>query len=179
MLEDGFEIAGVTSEDLEQFENEGYSDEDALELAKGLLIEAVPCLSSIYNNLSTYHQKMAKYAVLEMAHYLKLEFSNFAQSTSPFQSETIGSYTYSRLAQSVRDKQGTGVHNFDRAVDTLSDLCVDANSGSGSAASTSEQVFKPGFENGNPTITSEPNWWSVGAHYTSFDRYPPHGKRYN
>lgn len=138
-------IEGVDVETLLTFEEEGYSDQDALDLAQGLLEDAVPCLSKIYADLPSADKKMAKYGVLEMAKYIKLDYLNFEAATSPFQSETLGSYTYNKMARSVLAQTATGVPGFDRAVTRLGALCnVDAEGGS---YSTSEQVFAPGYTN--------------------------------
>ena len=137
-------IGGLDPEALDDFESEGYSNEDALELASGLLYAAIPCLASIESTLTPAQSKIAKFAVLEMAKYIKIEFSAFDSALSPFQSETIGSWSYSKAASAVSAQQSTGVPGFDRAVELLGGLC---SADGGSVASvTSEQVFKPGFE---------------------------------
>lgn len=138
---------GVDPISLQSFEEEGYSDEDALDLAQSLLMEAIPCLGSVYEAFNTAQRKIVKYAVLEMAKYIKIDYFNFERSTSPFQSETIGSYTYSKMANSVRSSSATGVPGFDRAVAQFSHLCeLDGQTG-GAFSSSSEQVFTPGFGN--------------------------------
>lgn len=137
-------LDGVGPYEFTQFEEQGYSDEDALDLAQGLLMEAIPCLGTIYSAFSEAQRKTIKFAVLEMAKYIKIDYFNFERSTSPFQSETIGSYTYSKAAQSVRNGASTGIPAFDRAVSQFAELC---NADSGAFYSSSEQVIRPGFDN--------------------------------
>lgn len=136
---------GITPDVLQTFEDEGYSDEEVLLLAQGLLLEAIPCLNSIYEKFTDAQKLTIKFAVLEMAKYIKIDYFNFDRATSPFQSETIGSYTYSKMANNVRLNVHTGVPGFDRAVTQFAGLC-DVDGGIGAAQTTSEQVFKPGYD---------------------------------
>lgn len=161
-------IDGITPADLEEFEAEGYSDEDAIDLAQGLLEDAVPCLSNIYTDLSVADKKVAKFAILEMAKYIKIDYFNFERSTSPFSHETIGSYSYSKMVKSVAAMESTGVPAFDRAVVILGSLCDLEEGGiTGGAVATSEIVFAPGYddfisrrENGS----SATGWhWGLGS----------------
>lgn len=67
-------------------------------------------------------RQLATNAILEMADRLLLEQPFAEVSTRPFQSETIGSYTYSRVtATSVKVQNGskTGLFWWDVAVDEL------------------------------------------------------------
>lgn len=139
-------IEGVDVETLLAFEEEGYSDEDALALAQGLLVSAVPCLQTIYTDLPSETKTATKYAVLEMAKFIKTDYFNFERATSPFQSETIGSYTYNKMSSAIRKGEQTGVPGFDRAVDLLGPLCELETSGGAITHSTSEKVFKPGYD---------------------------------
>lgn len=136
-------IEGVDVNTFTSFEVEGYTDEEALVLAQGLLERAVPCLATIYPTLSAAERMVAKFAVLEMAKYIKIDYYHFERATSPFQSETIGSYTYNKMARSIQTSTETGVPGFDRAVSDLGALCEMA--GDGGSGATSEQVFKPGY----------------------------------
>lgn len=136
-------IEGVDLDSFEQFDAEGYSDEDVLVLAQGLLEDAVPCLKDIYAELSPALKKVAKFAVLEMATYLRNSHENFDAATSPFQSETLGSYSYNKLVRVVSSGENTGIPAFDRAKSLLGALCKVEG---GEASATSEQVFKPGYD---------------------------------
>lgn len=137
-------IEGVDVDSFQSFEDGGYSDEDALKLAQAHLEEAIPCLHSKYSSLTEAQKLSAKFAVLEMARYIQNTHEDFDRVTSPFQSETLGAYSYNKMAQAIRSQDKTGVPAFDSAVSLLSGLCAeDVDSGTGSS---SEQVFKPGYE---------------------------------
>ena len=58
---------GVSSFDLEEFESTGYSDLDALGMSRALLVDAIPCLNSIYQDFTDAQKSLVKYAILEMA----------------------------------------------------------------------------------------------------------------
>jgi hypothetical protein len=62
---------------------------------------------------------LAKYGILDMADSLYLSQPYKESTASPFQSETIGSYSYSRLTSSVKKGNATGVTWFDLAVSKL------------------------------------------------------------
>lgn len=140
-------IVGTTTTDLTTFESEGYSDTDSLALAQGLLEDAVPCLATLYPDMKESDKLLAKYAVLEMAKYIKIDYFNFERSTSPFQSETIGSYSYAKISSAVQMKALTGVPRFDSAVARFVSLCEDADTtGAGAISASSEEVFTHGYE---------------------------------
>lgn len=66
--------------------------------------------------------QLAKNAVLELADRLLLEQPYAEVTTRPFQSETIGSYTYSRATATtakIQNGQKTGLFWWDLAVDEL------------------------------------------------------------
>jgi len=63
--------------------------------------------------------RLAKYGILDMADKIYLSQPYKEASISPFQSETIGSYSYSRLTQAVKKGDSTGVMWFDMAVNKL------------------------------------------------------------
>lgn len=136
----------LTVDHLQEFDDHGYTEEEALDMSKGLLTLAVPCLERI-ENLSVSDKAIIKSAVFEMAKYIMVDYLNFEAATSPFQSETIGSYTYSKMMHSVKTQTSTGVPGFDRAVSYFEDLCASLFGGDGINQATSEQVFKPGFDN--------------------------------
>lgn len=138
-------IEGIEPSDLNSFEEEGYSDQDSLDLAQGLLVVAIPCLNTIYDKLTAIEKKTIRFAVLEMAKFIKIDFDNFERSTSPFQSETIGSYSYSKMMSSVKRGDDTGVPAFDRAVSQFASLCA-VDGLDGGAYISSEQVIKPGYD---------------------------------
>lgn len=66
--------------------------------------------------------KLARYAILEMADRLLLEQPFALIKANPFQSETMGSYSYSRSTQTAKTvAQGlkTGLFWWDTAIDEL------------------------------------------------------------
>ena len=136
----------ITPVELQDFENNGYSEEDALDLAKGLLLSAIPCLDTLLTSMSNLDKIAIKSAILEMAYYIKIDYYNFERSTSPFTSETIGSYTYSKMSTSIKGGVSTGVPAFDRAVAQFAGLCDVEGGAGGGSSSTSEIVVRPGFQ---------------------------------
>lgn len=75
--------------------------------------------------------QLAKYGILDMADKIYLSQPYQEASASPFQSETIGSYSYSKTVAAVRKGDNTGVMWFDLAANKLK------ASGSGIGASGS------------------------------------------
>lgn len=144
MSENPVSIEGISTEDLHRLEDEGYSDDEALVLSEGLLRDAIPCLDSIYPSFTDSQKATIKFAVLEMSIVLKSSFYNLEESNSPFSSESIGSYSYSKAQKQVQQNESTGVPAFDRAVDQFAYLC---NVDGGMISSKSEKVFQPGFHN--------------------------------
>jgi hypothetical protein len=63
--------------------------------------------------------KLVKYGIMDMADKIYLSQKYAEAAASPFQSESIGSYSYSKMTQAVKKKLGTGVMWFDLAVSKL------------------------------------------------------------
>src|SRR3954467_4057026 len=63
--------------------------------------------------------KLAKNGILDMADNIYLSQPYQEASASPYQSETIGSYSYSRSVKAVKKGDATGVMWFDLAVNKL------------------------------------------------------------
>src|SRR3954470_21512168 len=82
-------------------------------------------LFSIVTKLTAYPAdpdllKLAKYAIMEMADRLILEQPYASIKSGPFQTETIGSYSYSKVTQTSRTAQQglkTGLFWWDVAID--------------------------------------------------------------
>ena len=70
--------------------------------------------------LSTEDQQMVDFAVLSMADAIHLSAPYQAAQASPFNSESIGSYSYSKTATAIKKGLETGVMWFDTAVALLS-----------------------------------------------------------
>lgn len=81
--------------------------------------------------------KLAGYAILQMADRIYLEQPNAAVLSSPYQSETIGSYSYSKgsIASKAQDGISTGLFWWDLAMDQLATVL------SSTVSSGSVQVF--------------------------------------
>ena len=62
---------------------------------------------------------LAKYGILDMADKIYLSQPYKQTTNSPFQSETIGSYSYSKMSQATKKGDATGVMWFDLAVNKL------------------------------------------------------------
>lgn len=69
---------------------------------------------------TTAERSLAYNGILEMADKLYLSQPYAAALASPFQSESIGSYSYSKASGAVSKGQATGVVWFDLAVQKLS-----------------------------------------------------------
>lgn len=65
---------------------------------------------------------LAKYAIMDLANQIYLETPYDQIIAKPFSSESIGSYSYSKSAQSARRGDSTGSMWFDLAVEKLSSL---------------------------------------------------------
>lgn len=83
-------------------------------------------LFSVVTKLTEYPEdadsrKLAEYAILEMADRLLLEQPNAQILASPYQSETIGGYSYSKSSTAIKARTGqvTGLFWWDLAVDEL------------------------------------------------------------
>lgn len=62
---------------------------------------------------------LARYGILDMADKIYLSQPYQQTTNSPFQSETIGSYSYSKMSQATKKGDATGVMWFDLAVNKL------------------------------------------------------------
>lgn len=128
-------------EGFDQRKEVGYSDEEALRLSTDLFFMAT--------GLKTYptvpfELRMVNEAIYQMAWYLQESHENQEAMFSPFSSERIGSYSYSKMAKAVQDGDKTGVDWFDRAVEYFSDKNIHDG---GLFDVISEKVFPHGFEN--------------------------------
>lgn len=63
--------------------------------------------------------QLARYGILDMADKIYLSQPYQEASASPFQSETIGSYSYAKAVAAVKKGDSTGVMWFDLAVNKL------------------------------------------------------------
>jgi hypothetical protein len=63
--------------------------------------------------------RLAKYGILDMADNIYLSQPYQEALASPYQSETIGSYSYSKTVKAIKKGDATGVTWFDMAVNRL------------------------------------------------------------
>lgn len=136
---------------------EGFSDTAALQYAADLLTLATGLITTPTDPLAA---RLVTTAILDMAWYLQVHHDDREAEFSPFSSERIGSYSYSKMAAAAQSKTDTGVAGFDAAVAYLNGLTADAI-----FAMDTEWVFTKGFErgrvfcdldvNGNPILEIE------------------------
>lgn len=92
-----------------------------------LLFKLGTCLASP-DDLTDDQKQLVDFAVLSMADAIHLVAPYQTAIASPFNSETIGSYSYSKVAKAVQKGDDTGIAWFDMAIDQLS-VCEDIASG--------------------------------------------------
>ena len=100
--------------DLENY-REGPSDEDSLQHAADLFSMATG-ITQQEQLASPLERRIVKIAILEMAWALTTRHEDKEAEFSPFTSERIGSYSYSKMQTAVSQGDKTGVDSFDEAV---------------------------------------------------------------
>lgn len=96
--------------------------------------------------------KIIRWAVLDMAWSLLVKTENKTAMNSPFSSERIGSYSYSKALRQVQAGQGTGVEWFDVAVSLFL-----GEAGEGAVWVATEHVFEQPYRTDRPaTVLSDP-----------------------
>lgn len=98
--------------------HEPYTTDSALPQAL-LLFKLGTCLASP-DGLSATDLQLVDFAILSMADAVGLASKYASVAASPFSSETIGSYSYSKAARAVMRGEDTGVMWFDTAIKRLS-----------------------------------------------------------
>jgi len=106
--------------------------DNALQLATDLMSVATGLTTDPTDEVQL---RLMKSGIMDMAWYHLIQNENKDALYTPFSSERIGSYSYSKVAQSVARKESTGIDLFDAAVAMLKsdDLAV--------ASLTAETVF--------------------------------------
>lgn len=84
-----------------------------------LLFKLGTCLASL-DDLSSENKQLAQFAILAMADAIHLAQPYQSAVASPFSSESIGSYSYSKTAKAVAKREETNVMWFDLAISELS-----------------------------------------------------------
>ena len=101
-------------------------------------------------------QQLVKYAILSMADAIHLAQPYQTALASPFNSESIGSYSYSKTAKAVQDGKDTGIMWFDLAVRQLSVCEADSGDMRGGGIEVFENgaVYVTGNLSGNRAFLS-------------------------
>lgn len=142
------EIAGFTGRPLPSFP-ETYVNMSAIPQAL-LLFKIGTCIVDPAV-LTVDDQLLVDFAILAMADAIHLSAPYQAAMASPFNSETIGSYSYSKTAKAVQDGVETGIMWFDMAVSRLSQ-CDKVNGSfarGGVEVYENDGVFQQGRISGN------------------------------
>jgi len=144
------DLADFTGRPLASFP-QAYVENSALPQAL-LLFKLGTCLASP-DDLTDDQKQLVDFAILSMADAIHLVAPYQTVLASPFNSETIGSYSYSKMAKAVQMGLPTGVSWFDMAIADLS-VCGDVDpakigfGGGGIEMFENDGVFVPG-SNGN------------------------------
>lgn len=172
-----FDLSDFTGRPVESYTNTAYVDMSLLQAE--ILFKFATCLDE--NSWPTEPDKaqLAEFAVLSIADeiYLGQQYAELA--AAPFQSETIGSYSYSmprqtsrttvRVTEAVRAGLPTGISWFDLAVGQLG-VCAVLN-----VTHTSTRVFEddwPMVEIDGERVVLAPhdlNWYPIPAFYRGED----------
>jgi hypothetical protein len=104
-----------------------YSDQALLQAT--MLFKIGTCLAALPDNQT--EQDLARLAILSMADSIFLSQAYQKAAASPFSSESIGSYSYSKAASAVSKGGTTGIMWFDLAVQQMSVCGSLGNGGSG------------------------------------------------
>lgn len=105
--------------------------------------------------------QLAKYGIMDMADKIYFSQPYREAMASPYQSESIGSYSYSKTVQAVKKGDNTGVMWFDLAVNKLK------TSSSSSVASGSIQ----GMEWDGIEVTPDGKTKIIGAYGSHAEKY--------
>lgn len=137
----------------ESFANEDWA-EASLEQAADLFVIATGVDA---DPATPFERRLVQRAILSLAHYLIVTDEDREAAYSPFSSERIGSYSYSKSAQAVMEGNKLGVMWFDQAVQWFSNKIDDVEDPS--PWTTSEWVFKPGYEESQKVILPDNYGW--------------------
>lgn len=125
----------------------GQHEDTFREFATQALIQAT-LLFAIKTGLSEYptdgnENQLAINAILEMANHIYLEQPHAATKATPYQSESIGNYSYSKgsLVLKAKNDQKTGLIWWDLAMELLATASVSTTVASGAL-----QVYDPAIQ---------------------------------
>lgn len=130
-----------------------YAETSALPQAT-LLFKIGTCLADFPTDPT--QAALAKMAILSMADAIVLVQPYQTVIANPFSSETIGSYSYSKVASAVASGLPTGIAWFDLAIKELSVCDINDNIPSGGGVEVFEYdgLFAPGVRKGNALFLS-------------------------
>lgn len=115
-------------------------EESSLDPRSESMLQQATDLMAMATGLEVYPggrcSRMMRMGILDMAWALLVGLANRTEQFSPFNSERIGSYSYSKAAAAVLQGDATGVPLFDMGV-----ACVAG--GEGTTSISSEKVFNP------------------------------------
>lgn len=116
-------MARITPPSLEQLavfsgrEEESYTDfADQALVQATVLFQIASCLDALPTDTTSVDYDVCVNAILDMADRLYLGQQYSTAKASPFSSETIGSYSYSKMSSQVSQGLPTGVGWFDLAI---------------------------------------------------------------
>jgi len=116
-------VARITPPSLEQLavfsgrEEESYTDfADQALIQATVLFQIASCLDTLPSNTASVEYDVCVNGILDMADRLYLGRQYATAKASPFSSETIGSYSYSKMSSQVSQGLPTGVGWFDLAI---------------------------------------------------------------
>jgi hypothetical protein len=113
--------------------------EDSLQRATDLMEVAIDVPEDPEDELA---YRIMTTGILSMAHAIYVVSGEDSTALyAPFQSERLGSYSYSKLAQSVSDRAATGIPGFDQAVRYFQTLATANGADTSPFGVTSEHVF--------------------------------------
>ena len=115
------------------------SESDALILAADLFTLATGITDTPTDPLEN---RLVTYAILDMAWFLIEDHDNREAEFSPFSSERIGSYSYSKSQGKIENSESTGVRAFDLAVAYFTEKINGTTT-----TSDTEWVFVQGYHN--------------------------------
>lgn len=147
------DIADFTGRPLASFP-ETFVDGSAIPQAL-LLFKIGTCLASP-DALSDDGKQLVDFAIVSMADAIHLSAPYQTALASPFNSESIGSYSYSKTARAIQQGKETGVTWFDIAIGQLS-VCDDINGSfaqGGIEVFENDGVFRQGLHRDNVDLLS-------------------------
>lgn len=166
------DLSGFSGRDVSEYMNTAFVPTAIAQAS--LLFKLGTCLSEWPDD--SLSAELAKQAVLAMADAIYLSQPFQKTLSNPFSSETIGSYSYSKVAGAVAGGLPTGISWFDMAIAHLSvcDAASGIPSGGGIQAFENDGLFTAGRGNNvqllGPEDLDRLRGWgfdpSPGYHYT-------------